>query len=62
MQRTALVAALQGHRLRARTIDPDDVAGHLAADALAVRLEADVHWLDLCEQRLASTLARPGRT
>jgi DNA-binding PadR family transcriptional regulator len=56
-QRTALTALLQQHR-RARGAPPGDngstpaLAASLVADALAVRAEADLRWLDLCEARV----------
>ena len=58
-QRTALFQLLQGHR-RSVTPSPDAVpdtsaaslAAALVTDALVVRAEADLRWLDLCESRL----------
>ena len=51
--RTALTGLLQQRRraTRARASGPS-LAEVLAADALAVRVEADLRWLDLCESRL----------
>ena len=49
--RTALIQLLQVRRRDARTAGAD-LATTLAADALAVRAEADLRWLDLCEQRI----------
>ena len=51
--RTALTRLLQ-HRRRARGgVRADaDLAAQMAADALTVRAEADLRWLDLCEARL----------
>ncbi len=56
-QRTALTEVLQRRRraLRAETrIDdsPQSLVSRLAADAVVVRLEGDLRWLDLCEARL----------
>jgi len=56
-QRTALLTLLQRHR-RERRVPPPDAGGEaiassLVADALVVRAEADLRWLDLCEARLA---------
>ncbi len=59
-QRTALLALLQQHRRQGRANAARAVggAGHealaarLVADALVVRAEADLRWLDLCESRL----------
>jgi DNA-binding PadR family transcriptional regulator len=50
-QRTALLALLQGHR-RASRAAADDDASAMVRDALVVRAEADLRWLDLCEARL----------
>jgi hypothetical protein len=56
-QRTALFALLQRHR-RDRPAPDMSTAAALAAtlvtDALVVRAEADLRWLDLCESRLLS--------
>lgn len=55
-QRSALMALLQqrrraaGHRTRRR--GADGLVDRLVTDALLVRAEADLRWLDLCEQRL----------
>lgn len=53
-QRTALLTALQVHRHNAPTeiTDTDTLATRLVTDALVVRAEADLRWLDLCESRL----------
>ena len=48
-QRTALYDRLQAHR---RAAPKDDLAVELVHDALAVRTEADLLWLDRCEERL----------
>jgi DNA-binding PadR family transcriptional regulator len=55
-QRTGIVEALQAHRrrLRADLRNGDGLVGRLVVDALILRLEADLHWLDLCEERLIS--------
>lgn len=63
-QRTALLTLLQQRR-RTRPPAPDAHAGEalaaaLVTDALVVRAEADLRWLDLCEARLAA-LATPNR-
>jgi DNA-binding PadR family transcriptional regulator len=57
--RTALIGLLQQRRRHAerhRTADAADrneaLAASLVADALIVRAEADLRWLDLCEARL----------
>jgi DNA-binding PadR family transcriptional regulator len=53
-QRTGIVEALQAHRrrLRAETGRDDGLVSRLVVDALVLRLEADLRWLDLCEERL----------
>lgn len=51
-QRTALFALLQHHRRRPADAAPDALASRLVVDALVVRAEADLRWLDLCESRL----------
>lgn len=53
--RSALTGVLQQRR-RASRSGTASLAEVLAADALVVRLEADLRWLDLCESRL---LRRP---
>lgn len=59
-QRTALTRVLQERRRkgratpgRARHSGSGEVAAELVTDALLVRAEADLRWLDLCEGRLA---------
>lgn len=58
-QRAALLALLQTRRRERRATAPDEtaatadvIASALVADALVVRAEADLRWLDLCEARL----------
>ncbi len=51
-QRTALVALLQAHRRASRNKSREDTASAMVRDALIVRAEADLRWLDLCEARL----------
>ncbi len=58
-QRTALLALLQAHRRQQRASSSDDDVAAMVRDALVVRAEADLRWLDLCEARLT---ARKGRT
>ncbi len=50
--RRALLARLQRLRHEQRATTPS-LAHDLVNDALVARLEADLHWLDRCEQRLA---------
>jgi len=58
-QRTALFALLQTHRREQRAFGSDGEVAAMVRDALVVRAEADLRWLDLCEARLA---ARKGRS
>jgi DNA-binding PadR family transcriptional regulator len=53
-QRTALTRLLQEHRRkRSRRSGPESaIAARLVTDAMAVRAEADLRWLDLCEARV----------
>jgi DNA-binding PadR family transcriptional regulator len=59
-QRTALVAKLQAHRRAPRSAADDSAASVMVRDALIVRAEADLRWLDLCEARLDAP--RKGRS
>ncbi|MEM8903557.1 MAG: helix-turn-helix transcriptional regulator [Actinomycetota bacterium] len=55
-QRSALFSLLQARRRSARrtsVADGEALAAELVADALIVRAEADLRWLDLCEARLS---------
>jgi DNA-binding PadR family transcriptional regulator len=52
-QRRELLARLQRLRRRQRAA-PDTLGARLVADALAVRAEADLRWLDLCTERLTA--------
>lgn len=62
-QRAAVMALLQRHRRTPRSSSArDPVAAAMVSDALIVRAEADLRWLDLCEERLTTppaTTARP---
>ncbi len=62
-QRAALTELLQKRR-RARSGESDgsDVAALLVTDALIVRAEADLRWLDVCESRILSMNAGTHRT
>lgn len=53
-QRSALTGLLQQRR-RARSVGAGrpDLASELVTDALIVRAEADLRWLDVCEARIA---------
>ena len=52
-QRTALTELLLKRRRERRTgDDAQSLAGRLVTDALLMRAEADLRWLDLCEARL----------
>ena len=59
-QRTALTRLLQRHRRTHPTGDTAPLAEALVADALAVRAEADLRWLDLCEARILRTAHNGG--
>ncbi|MDQ6696197.1 MAG: PadR family transcriptional regulator [Actinomycetota bacterium] len=55
VQRTARVERLQVQRRRQRdaaAAGSDGLGERLVADALAIHLESEVRWLDLCEERL----------
>lgn len=56
LHRSALTALLQRHRRERRAQEGvgDGVANALVTDALVVRAEADLRWLDLCEARIAN--------
>jgi DNA-binding PadR family transcriptional regulator len=61
-QRSALVALLQARRRVAKPAPSGTgkaLASVLVVDALMVRAEADLRWLDLCEQRLANDKRTP---
>jgi DNA-binding PadR family transcriptional regulator len=51
-QRSALVSLLQQHRREQRKGPAPDLSTAMVRDALVVRAEADLRWLDLCEARL----------
>jgi DNA-binding PadR family transcriptional regulator len=52
-ERTALFERLQQHRRAQRaTTKRGSLAEVLALDALVTRMEADLRWLDMCEQRV----------
>jgi DNA-binding PadR family transcriptional regulator len=51
-QRTALLTLLQRHRRAQRDAPAADLATEAVRDALVVRAEADLRWLDLCEARV----------
>ncbi|HET8929940.1 MAG TPA: helix-turn-helix transcriptional regulator [Acidimicrobiales bacterium] len=52
-QRRALIERLQRIRREMRARD-DDLVERMATDAAATRVEADLAWLDRCEERLRS--------
>jgi DNA-binding PadR family transcriptional regulator len=54
-QRTALFESLQARRRERRDAN-GDLAADLVREAFAVRAEADLRWLDRCEERLRSLL------
>lgn len=55
-QRVGLLAALQNGRRQQRRLDDDAAAERLARDALLSRIEADLGWLDRCEQLVRASL------
>jgi DNA-binding PadR family transcriptional regulator len=58
-QRSALLAALQmGRRQQRRRDAAGETVERLAHDAVLARLEADVAWLDRCEEQLGGTNRR----
>ena len=71
-QRTAVLSLLQVHRQRQRpggrgngagsgkagAAEPPSLAQELVEEALVARAEADLRWLDRCEQRLLATPER----
>lgn len=64
-QRTALQTLMQqarrAQRSRRAASSPEAIAAALVADATAVRAEADLRWLDICEARLAELPATTDR-
>lgn len=57
-QRTATMASLQHYTLARRQADADDVAWLMVVDLMMLSAEAELRWLDECEQRLQR---RPGK-
>jgi DNA-binding PadR family transcriptional regulator len=54
-QRTATFEQLQQHTVHKRRLDPDtQLPLMLLLDSLILKAEAEIRWLDLCEQRLAA--------
>jgi hypothetical protein len=51
-QRSALMSLLQERRRSTRATAKTTLAAALVSDALVVRAEADLRWLDLCEERV----------
>jgi hypothetical protein len=58
-QRTGLTSLLQRHRRSHPPSDDVPLAQALVDDALAVRAEADLRWLDLCEARILRLARTP---
>jgi DNA-binding PadR family transcriptional regulator len=58
--RHELMARLQEVRQRQRAAPAGTLSARLVADALAVRAEADLRWLDLCVERLRHDDGRNG--
>ena len=51
-QRAALMQSLAARQRSSRTRKSADLAGELVHDVLVARAEADLRWLDRCEERL----------
>jgi len=59
-QRTATIEAVQDYTRLKVAADPDaDVGWLLILDSLLFQAEAELRWLDTCEQRLTRTATRP---
>lgn len=58
-QRDHLLDLLREYRQRELTVTGKKLMARLAADAVMVRAESDLRWLDLCEERLLAELRRP---
>lgn len=56
-QRRAVMALLQRHRKQARA-EEATLAQEMVEDALVARAEADLRWLDRCEERLRKAATR----
>jgi len=57
--RTALVSLLQRRRREQRAEPASDIATAAVRDALVVRAEADLRWLDMCEARVMGPKGSP---
>ena len=57
-QRDGLMRRLQAVR-RSQRDTADDLVSRLTADAAAIRLESELRWLDLCDERLRAATTRP---
>ena len=53
----AVNAATRRRQLRAEARSDDALAAQLVGDALVVSPEADLRWLDLCDERLVAQAA-----
>jgi DNA-binding PadR family transcriptional regulator len=60
-QRTATLRDLQELTRQKRDVDEGDLAFLLALDSLVFQAEAEVRWLDSCEERLLSTKKKGAR-
>ncbi len=58
-QRDAVMTRLQGRRRGTSRPVEGDLAAAMVTDALVVRAEADLRWLDLCEERLLAAPSPP---
>ena len=60
-QRAAAVEQLQRYTRQKAHAEPDDLAFVLLMDALILKTEAEIRWLDMCEARLRTRVERGGR-
>lgn len=51
-QRTATLEVMQTHAAAKAAAEPDDLAWLAILDSLLLQAEAEIRWLDLCEQRV----------
>lgn len=58
-QRTVLLSLLQAKRRERRSAGDESLAARLVTDALVARAEADLRWLDTCEEHLQSRTRSP---
>jgi len=59
-QRQVTMAALQALTRRTARLDPGDLGARLSFDAAAAAIEAELRWLDHCEELLLAQRSRKG--